>query len=233
MQIVELMVPAIKSRNSKAAWATALTITAFGVIWWRLSAPPSPEQIARQTISAVENGSGARLLKHAHPDEIQALELNEEKLDKLLMAINDSVIDKHEGKLSATVENDGAGSVAVTKRVALANGHQGALGFVAVQTDSGPKVVGLVNSLYHFRTSQTLSTDASARRGLARMHHDLKLMPQISAEFGNAGIKGIYIADAEQSFVYNWDEWTKRLESRIEKGESQLAAQQNQITSFN
>jgi hypothetical protein len=123
----------------------AFAIVALGVMF--LWPKPTPESVAREALACFENREAACLLDLTHPNEIAALELDEESLGEMLgIAHREYLAGSESTEEFEVIENPG-GEVRVTQRYGGPNRARTMIAFSAGQFDDEVKLYGVVRSI--------------------------------------------------------------------------------------
>lgn len=198
-------------KNVKNIVAASLAVAAVAVLWWKLSGPPSLEYAAKYTLAAIEAGDGRKAMRFLEKEEIEALKLTPENLTLLLNTIKSyqsEPINQFEPKIK---EDKGTGYYGLGKNIMFPENKEMYLGVQAVRTDEGPKVICLIYSLFIASASEDFPVDQNKRTGLNKLKLIIDAYPRVKEKFASAGINGIYLTNANETYNYTLDEYYKHI----------------------
>ncbi|GIV02715.1 MAG: hypothetical protein KatS3mg015_1545 [Fimbriimonadales bacterium] len=170
---------------------------------------PSPEEVGRDALAAVEAGDGRQLLKLLTEEEISGLGLNEQNLSCLLRTLYGPYVRAELRKGAVVLEpNPSMGVVFVRQPYRLPDGGDWHGLGVNVTTGGGrPKVVSAVRALINQRIGLELSRLAEEQRADKR-EANARLFEQLAPELEKCGLRGMPRRDAVSN-VYSVEPWNQ------------------------
>jgi hypothetical protein len=170
---------------------------------------PSPEEVGRDAIAAVEAGDGRQLLKLLTEEEISGLGLNEQNLSCLLRTLFGPYARTEARNGEVLLEpNPDMGVLNVRQPYRLPDGGDWHGLGVNVTTGSGrPKVVNAVRALVNQRIALELSRLGEEDR-VNRRETMARLLEQLAPELEKCGLRGMPRQD-KVSNVYSVEPWNQ------------------------
>ncbi|MER3413494.1 MAG: hypothetical protein C4341_04515 [Armatimonadota bacterium] len=201
------------SRKRWVLWGAGLLVAASLLAYYFIFRVPSPEEVAKDAIAAIEAGDGRRLLRLISEEEVAGLGLTEESLSCLLRTLFSQYAraELRDGEVALEPKPD-MGVVFVRQPYRLPDGREWSIE-ADVTTGSGrPKIENALRVLIYGRI--WLEFDrlreeerADKRQALARLFEEL------APELQKCGLMGMPTLD-ELRFVYSvepWEQYISRL----------------------
>jgi hypothetical protein len=206
-----------KARKRWGLWGTGLAVLASLLAYYFIFRVPSPEQVGKDAIAAIEAGDGRWLLKLLTDEEVAGLGLNEQNLSCLLRTLYGPYVRGARRNGEVVLEpNPDMGVVNVRQPYRLSDGSEwDGVGVNVTTGDGRPKVVEAIRVLINQRIGFDYDRlpeeeQANRREALAR------LFEQLAPELEKCGLRGMPQLDEVRNeySLEPWDQYIARLRGK-------------------
>ncbi len=203
-----------KARKRWVLWGAGLAVLASLLAYYFVFRVPSPEEVGRDAIAAVEDGDGRRLLRLISEEEVAGLGLTEQNLSCLLRTLFSQYARAELRNGAVALEpNPSMGVVNVRQPYRLPDGSEwNGLG-VNVTTGNGrPTLVNALRVLINQRIALEFRRLGEEERA-ARRQAMARLFEQLAPELEKCGLNGMPTLHSERNAysVEPWEQYIARL----------------------
>lgn len=200
-----------------------LLIALVAILYWNITQPPSPHQVAERAANAILQSNGEELIKLLDPMEIEALQLTPEKLTKVTQKLNEGIRFDPQTLPEPKIDyNRSSKTLSYFQEIPLQDNKTRVLGFNVLKTDHGPRLYSLSATLLTYVVTEKLYKNPNIGSGAHTIRVYLQEVPRIKDAFESSGINGFFSQERGSQKQITWDQYTAMLESKLERAEQKI-----------